>query len=118
MVEIYQEIIIKFKEGGFLEEKEGKLHAPHLSLLNFYRTLQSIKGAKVHKSFHTRSKRMHKLRDQAVKRLHRQVPNLDLFVRVSLPKRVDIEEVVKWFEEDLEVEYACIAGISTPFKDK
>ena len=57
-----REIIIKFREGGALETKDGRITAEHLSLERFYHTLDSIRGAQVRQSFHMKRERLNELR--------------------------------------------------------
>ncbi len=108
------EIIIKFREGGPLEEKEGRLYAEHLSLERFHRTLESVKGAQVRRSFRMETSRLREMQTQASRRLKRVLPNLTLFVRVRLTEEADVEALVKQFADDPEVEYACVAGVPAP----
>ena len=68
------EIIIKFREGGSLTEKEGRLYAEHLSLKRFYHTLESVKGAQVRRSFRMKEDRIRKLKTQANRHLKRPSP--------------------------------------------
>ncbi len=111
---LFPEIIVKFREGGPLEEKEGQLYARHLSLENFTRILKSVKGAIVVRSFRGDTDRLQKMQTQASISLKRPLPNLSLFVRVRLIENADIEALVRQFADDPDVEYACIAGIPAP----
>ncbi len=108
------EIIIKFREGGILEEKEGKLYAQHLSLEKFHRILQSVKGAQVIRSFRAAAERLRQMQAQASRSLKRPIPSLNLFVRVRLTEEADAAALVKQFTNDPEIEYACVAGIPAP----
>lgn len=108
------EIIIKFREGGSLEEEKGMLYAQHLSLKRFYRILESVKGAQVHRSFRLETGRLREMQIQARRNLKRPLPSLDLFVRVRLTEEVDVEALVKQFTDDPEIEYACLASAPAP----
>lgn len=109
-----QEIIVKFREGGPLEEKKSRLQAKHISLRRFESTLASIKGAKVRRSFDMKQDRIREMLGRARRRLKRPIPSLDLFVRIQVPEDVDAEELAKTLADDPDVEYACVAGIQAP----
>jgi hypothetical protein len=110
----YPEIIVKFQEGGTLEEKNGRIYAEHLSLKKFHRTLESVKGAQARLSFRMKKDRIRELQALAGRKLKRRLPSLDLFVRVRLTEDVDVEALIKKLAEDPEVEYACLAGVPAP----
>lgn len=108
------EIIIKFREGGSLTEKRGRLYAEHLSLKRFYHTLGSVKGAQVRRSFSMEEGLIRELKTRASRHLKRPIPSLNLFARVRLLEEVDIEALVKKLSGDPEIEFACVAGIPAP----
>jgi hypothetical protein len=112
--QIFSEIIVKFREGGEIEKKRGRLYAQHLSLEQFYKTVKSIEGAQVRRSFHVEKERLREMNIKARKGRERPIPSLDLFVRVRLPPALDAEEIAEQFADDPEVEYACVAGIPGP----
>jgi hypothetical protein len=109
-----REIIIKFREGGPLEAKGGRISAEHISLDRFYHTLESISGAQARLSFDMKKDRLNELRMRAVRSLRKPIPSLDSFVRVRLPEEADVERIVERFADDPEVEYSCVAGIPGP----
>ncbi len=108
------EIIVKFKEGGALEEQRGMLRAEHLSLDRFHKTIKTAKGARVRRSFPGEIKLLHEMHDKASRNLGRPILHLDLFVRVRLRQTVDVEAFIKALSDDPEAEYACLAGVPGP----
>ena len=102
------------KAARYRKKRGGSIYAQHLSLEKFYRTLQSVKGAQVRRSFRTEVNRLREMQTQASRRLKRPLPSLNLFVRVRLTEEVDVEALVKQFADDPEIEYACLAGIPAP----
>ena len=108
------EIIVKFREGGTLEDKNGHLHAEHISLQRFKHTLDSIQGMHARRSFDMPQARLQEMQARARRHLKRPIPSMDLFVRVRVPEDVDVDALVKTFAKDPDVEYACMAGIQAP----
>jgi hypothetical protein len=109
-----QEIIVKFREGGPLEEQKGRLSAEHISFKRFERTLEFFKGAEVRRSFDMKPERLREMQARAKRHLKRPIPSLDLFVRVRVPEEADTEDMIKTLAKDPSVEYACTAGIQAP----
>ncbi|MFW9973012.1 MAG: S8 family serine peptidase [Candidatus Odinarchaeota archaeon] len=109
-----REIIVKFCEGGMISEREGRLYADHLKLEGFYKILSTVKGAIIFLSFPFKPDRLEEMKIRAKKSLKREIPNLNLFVRIKLTEKVDIDSLIKNLNDDPEVEYACLAGIPSP----
>jgi hypothetical protein len=111
----FREIIIKFREGGALEvDKKGRLQARHLSFETFLRTMESVKGGQLRRSFNMEHSRLAELKGRAIRSLKAPIPSLDLFVRLRVPSDADLEALTKKIADDPEVEYACIASIPAP----
>lgn len=108
------EIIVKFREGGSLEEKNGRFKANHISFERFENTLASIKGATARRSFEMEQDRLQEMQSKARRHLKRTIPSLDLFVRVRVDEDADPEDLVKILSRDPSVEFACVAGIQAP----
>ena len=109
-----REIIIKFREGGSFESKDGRIIAEHITLDRFYHTLESVTGAQARLSFDIKKDRLNELQMRAGRSLRKPIPSLDSFVRVRLPDDVEVERVVEKFADDPEVEYSCVASIPGP----
>jgi len=108
------EIIVKFREGGTLEEKDGKFVAEHLDLDDFYKVIDSIKGLEARQSFPKVTKRLKELNFKAKKREGLVIPSLDLFIRLRLTEAVEIDSLINILNKDPEIEYACLASIPGP----
>ena len=58
--------------------------------------------------------RLREMQTQAERALKRPLPGLDLFVRVRITEKTDVNRLLNQFKEDPEIEYACLAGVPGP----
>lgn len=108
------QIIVKFHEGGSLEEVDGRIRATNLSLERFERAVQRVKGATACLSSRMNREKLHLLQRTARRNLKRSIPSLDLFVRITVPDDTQVEDLLKELRADPQVEYACVAGVPGP----
>lgn len=105
-----RELLVKLRGGGRVSEVGSRLTAEHLDLERFYRTLATVEGATVSRSFDLDPDRAQALIAVAEEQLGRPLDHLDLFVRVRLPAGADAEGLLAALAEDPEVEYAVDAS--------
>jgi hypothetical protein len=108
------EIIVRFREGGEIEEKGRRLRATHLSLRRFHKTLGKLTGSKVRRSFRLKRPALDALGLRARRRKGRRFPGLDLFVRVQIFGDQDPKEWADRISRDPEVVFACPAAVPAP----
>ena len=108
------QIIVKFREGGSLWESRGRLKSNNISLDHFENAVRGVKGATVKMSSRMEKTKIRDLQARARRTLKKEIPSLDLFVRITVPDKSDVEALLKEIRLDPQVEYACIAGIQAP----
>jgi hypothetical protein len=109
-----RQIIVKFAEGGSLFERGGRIRADHISLQYLENALKSITGARARLSFPMDRSKLRELMARARRHIKRNLPSLDLFIRITVPDDKDVDGLIRKISQDTQVEYACAAEIPGP----
>jgi hypothetical protein len=105
-------IVIKFREGGVLKQKNGRIEADGLDLTKFYKVISQIKDPVINRILPFDSdvtKKVLEIQRQAREKTGEKDGSLELFVSVKFKEAGKIDSIVKQLNDDDEVELAYLS---------